>query len=163
MYVLWVLKDPRGTESYKLILLITAVLEAFLYTLTSPNIYLGCSIFWSTAEVKQTSLWLLYVLSSIADDTISRICQILFSHWPQWTKWLVDSPLRLTVAVVAEGTLQDVVQCHETNVFKQLKGLVGVCVGFPFVLQSTDDNSLNIYRWCKTLISRIFLKCSQPE
>lgn len=51
----------------------------------------------------------------------------------------VDSPLGLAVAVVAEGTLQDAVQCHEAHVFKQLKGLVSVCITLPFVLATARE------------------------
>lgn len=47
---------------------------------------------------------------------------------------LSDSPLSLTVAVVAEGALQDAVQRHEAHVFKQLKRLAGVCIALPFIL-----------------------------
>lgn len=56
----------------------------------------------------------------------------------------MDSPLSLTVAVVAECTFQDAVQCHQAHLFKQFKGLVGVCKTFPFVLttERTDVTSL---------------------
>lgn len=57
-------------------------------------------------------------------------------HWKceRTEKVCTDSPLGLTVAVVAEGALQDAVQCHQAHVFKQFKGLIGVCITFPFVL-----------------------------
>lgn len=44
------------------------------------------------------------------------------------------SPLGLTVAVLAERTLHNGIQCHEAHIFKQFKSLIGVCVSLPFVL-----------------------------
>lgn len=51
----------------------------------------------------------------------------------------MDSPLGLTVAVVAERTLHDGVQCHKAHVVKQFKGLIGFCITLPFVLATVKE------------------------
>lgn len=75
-----------------------------------------------------TFKWLLVFLLILA-ETQTRIN----------VRFHANTPLCLTVAVVAEGTLKDAVECHEAYMCKQLKGLIAVCIRFPFVLTSERE------------------------
>lgn len=54
----------------------------------------------------------------------------------------MNLPLSLTVAAVAECTLQDSVQCHEADMFKQLKGHVVSGITLPLVLHKTRNQTM---------------------